>query len=175
MPSKLKVAAAALALLLYTPALIQPGPAQAQTAPDTSAAGELAYWNKIKGSSDPAQFKAYLDTYPNGMFTDLAKSKYSSLTGGDANVKAATKPMVKTEPAAKPKSTRHMKGKPAMGHAAAHKTHHQTVSKKRGKRHKVCHSAPMGACHAQKPPAFNPAPDFGSHGGGGRGGGGWGH
>lgn len=34
---------------------------------------ELAFWESIKNSTNPADFKAYLGKYPNGMFTELAK------------------------------------------------------------------------------------------------------
>lgn len=39
------------------------------------AALELSFWETIKNSKDPADFRAYLQKYPNGTFTDLAKSR----------------------------------------------------------------------------------------------------
>lgn len=39
------------------------------------AAIELAYWDTIKNSNNPADFKAYLDKYPDGQFAELAKSR----------------------------------------------------------------------------------------------------
>lgn len=39
------------------------------------AAFELAYWETIKNSSDPKDFKSYLDKYPNGHFADLARRR----------------------------------------------------------------------------------------------------
>ena len=61
---------------------------------DTSAVGELAYWNKIKGSSDPAELKLYIDTFPQGMFFDLAMSKYLAAGGSlsDLDATAAAPP-----------------------------------------------------------------------------------
>ena len=50
---------------------------------DTSAVGELAYWNKIKGSGDQGELKLYLTTFPDGMFHELAMQKYIA-SGGDA-------------------------------------------------------------------------------------------
>jgi tetratricopeptide (TPR) repeat protein len=39
------------------------------------AAIELAYWDTIKNSSNPDDFKSYLDKYPDGQFAALAKSR----------------------------------------------------------------------------------------------------
>jgi hypothetical protein len=36
---------------------------------------ELAFWESIKESSDPAEFAAYLERYPGGTFTALAESR----------------------------------------------------------------------------------------------------
>lgn len=36
------------------------------------AAFELSYWETIKNSKDPEDFKSYLDRYPDGQFTELA-------------------------------------------------------------------------------------------------------
>lgn len=39
------------------------------------AAIELSYWDTIKSSNNPDDFKAYLDKYPDGQFASLAKSR----------------------------------------------------------------------------------------------------
>jgi len=39
------------------------------------AAIELSFWESIKNSSNPDDFKAYLDKYPDGQFAALAKSR----------------------------------------------------------------------------------------------------
>jgi Flp pilus assembly protein TadD len=39
------------------------------------AAIELAYWDTIKNSNNPNDFKSYLDKYPDGQFAELAKSR----------------------------------------------------------------------------------------------------
>ena len=39
----------------------------------TKAAYELAFWNSIKNSKDPRDFAAYLEAYPNGQFSALAR------------------------------------------------------------------------------------------------------
>lgn len=50
------------------------------------AAFELSYWESIKSSTDPEDFKAYLEKYPSGQFAALAKNKIRSLP---ASTKAA--------------------------------------------------------------------------------------
>ena len=53
------------------------------------AAIELSFWESIKNSTNPDDFKAYLDKYPDGQFAALAKSRAqptrSSAPAGDAN------------------------------------------------------------------------------------------
>ena len=47
---------------------------------------ELQLWNDVKNSNDAAQIQAYLDQFPAGAFTELAKSRLASLgstPGGD--------------------------------------------------------------------------------------------
>ncbi len=39
------------------------------------AAFELAYWDTIKNSTEPKDFRSYLDKYPNGHFADLARRR----------------------------------------------------------------------------------------------------
>ncbi|HXI24654.1 MAG TPA: hypothetical protein VNG71_12385, partial [Pyrinomonadaceae bacterium] len=52
------------------------------------AAIELSFWESIKNSNNPNDFKAYLDKYPDGQFAELAKSRASaarpSSGGGDS-------------------------------------------------------------------------------------------
>jgi hypothetical protein len=40
---------------------------------------EMAYWNAIKDSRNPADIRAYITKFPNGLFVDLANSKIASL------------------------------------------------------------------------------------------------
>lgn len=42
---------------------------------DAAAATERTYWESIRNSSHPEDFRAYLNKYPNGEFIDLAKNK----------------------------------------------------------------------------------------------------
>jgi len=43
--------------------------------PENSAEAEIAYWNSIKDSVNPANFQAYLDDYPAGRFRRLAENR----------------------------------------------------------------------------------------------------
>ena len=40
---------------------------------------ELSYWETIKSSTNPEDFKAYLTRYPNGQFADLANNRVKAL------------------------------------------------------------------------------------------------
>lgn len=49
------------------------------------AAMELSFWDSIKSSTNPDDFKAYLDKYPDGQFAALAKSRANPVrSGGNA-------------------------------------------------------------------------------------------
>lgn len=44
-----------------------------------ASAFELSYWETVKNSTDPADFKAYLAKYPTGQFAELAKTRVINL------------------------------------------------------------------------------------------------
>lgn len=44
-----------------------------------SGSVEMTYWNAIKDSKSPADFRAYTTKFPGGLFVDLANSRISSL------------------------------------------------------------------------------------------------
>ena len=48
-------------------------------APAISTDAEIAYWNSIKDSGNAANFKAYLDDFPNGRFRRLAENRLREL------------------------------------------------------------------------------------------------
>ena len=50
-------------------------------APDNLPDVEIAYWNTIKDSFNPANFRAYLDDYPQGRFRRLAENRLRELDG----------------------------------------------------------------------------------------------
>ncbi|WP_432720250.1 hypothetical protein R0381_003332 [Jeongeupia wiesaeckerbachi] len=56
----------------------------AVAAPPAAKAGgseeaQMLFWSSIKDSKDPAEFQAYLDQYPNGVYAKLAEIKLSRL------------------------------------------------------------------------------------------------
>lgn len=56
------------------------GPEQAEPAPaDREDAVELAFWDSVKESDDPARLEAYLAKYPQGSFTELAQLRIGEL------------------------------------------------------------------------------------------------
>jgi uncharacterized caspase-like protein len=69
---------------------------------------ELRFWESIQSSSDPAEFQAYLNKYPNGQFAALANSRISRLRqplpaqrqGGRATESSSPAPNSPTQPAA---------------------------------------------------------------------------
>ena len=46
---------------------------------DDPAAFELAFWEAMKDSKDPAEFEAYLEQYPSGAFTALAEARLQAV------------------------------------------------------------------------------------------------
>jgi len=52
---------------------------QRPTGPGKPASNEIAFWESIKDSTDPEDFKAYLQQYPNGTFVTLARNRLKKL------------------------------------------------------------------------------------------------
>jgi hypothetical protein len=50
------------------------------------AAFELSYWETIKSSTDPEDFKAYLTRYPSGQFAELAQRRAGQLKSATSSV-----------------------------------------------------------------------------------------
>jgi hypothetical protein len=63
----------------------------------SEGASELAFWDAIKTSTDPEDFRAYLKKYPTGTFLDLANNRINSLTA-EAKQKALAAATPKEEP-----------------------------------------------------------------------------
>ena len=57
-----------------------PGRPVAEPGPADGAAFELAFWNSIQRSDDPAEYRAYLDIFPGGTFARLAQARLAALT-----------------------------------------------------------------------------------------------
>ncbi|MFY7835196.1 MAG: hypothetical protein ACOVQ0_02780 [Novosphingobium sp.] len=76
-------------LALAASALLVGGPLVAQVANGVGTPFELAFWQSVAGSDDPAVYDAYLAQYPAGTFSGLAKAKVASLRGGAPVVSAS--------------------------------------------------------------------------------------
>lgn len=75
-------------------------PAQ-KGAPALDATIENTFWNSVKDSSDPSELEAYIERYPKGHFTGLAKSRLAALSvpSGSRVDAAAPKPAPAAAPA----------------------------------------------------------------------------
>ncbi|MBB4615323.1 hypothetical protein [Novosphingobium taihuense] len=56
-----------------------PAPLCAQAANGVGSPFELAFWQSVSGSDDPAVYEAYLQQYPAGTFAGLARVKLATL------------------------------------------------------------------------------------------------
>ena len=74
-----------------------PAPAPRAETAEPAASGfdarqmELAFWQSIEGSKDPADFEAYLRKYRDGTFTDLAGNRLRQLRSGAGDVRKEEK------------------------------------------------------------------------------------
>lgn len=75
-------------------ALVAPLPLSAQPA---SEAAETAFWDSVKDSRDPAEVRAYLEKFPNGLFAPLAKIRLRNLEAAKSPAPAPT-PAASTPP-----------------------------------------------------------------------------
>ena len=57
-------------------------PAGAESSVGDPAAFQLAFWDTIKDSANPAEFAAYLEQYPDGPFAKLAEARRHALVEG---------------------------------------------------------------------------------------------
>ena len=51
---------------------------------------ELLFWESVKGSSDPADLKAYLEQFPVGVFAKLARNRLKQLSNPNTQTRGAT-------------------------------------------------------------------------------------
>jgi hypothetical protein len=56
-----------------------PASSPAEQHADDPAQFELAFWEAMKDSKDPAEFEAYLEQYPSGAFTALAETRLQAV------------------------------------------------------------------------------------------------
>ena len=65
-------------------------PASAMAQSGVGSPFELVFWQSIAASDDAAQYRAYLDQYPNGIFAALARRKIATLESRGAASPAQT-------------------------------------------------------------------------------------
>ncbi len=79
---------------------VSPMPAPAPVPTEEPPEFELAFWEAMKDSEDPAEFAAYLEKYPAGAFAKLAEARRQSLLdAADDPSRAQTAP-VESDPEA---------------------------------------------------------------------------
>ena len=62
--------------------------AQQQPPPSATAEQENLFWQSIANSTDPADFEAYLEVFPNGVFRRLAENRLAALRSPGGNAPA---------------------------------------------------------------------------------------
>src|SRR3954447_912554 len=63
---------------------------------------EQGFWDTIKGSDSAADFKAYLDSYPDGPFAAAARARLQQIDAGNQPKPASPPPPPAAPPAAAP-------------------------------------------------------------------------
>ncbi len=76
--------------------------APAQATPPVDPALDLAFWQAIVDSNDPALFQAYLDRFPDGTFAPIAKARIAAPSGAAPQVAAPVEPPPEPEPVEAP-------------------------------------------------------------------------
>ncbi len=71
-------------------------PPPSGTAGQNDRSLDLAFWNAVKDSDDPAAYQAYLDQFPNGTFISLAQLKIDKLNRGLSGQPAQSGSQVQT-------------------------------------------------------------------------------
>jgi adenylate cyclase len=73
-----------------------------EQAADSSAeaprADEIEFWDSIKQSASPLEYRVYLEQYPEGAFAPLARARLDSLENGEAIFPAASPAVVGVSP-----------------------------------------------------------------------------
>jgi len=91
-------AAVALALgVVVGPITAVPAAAQQGDSADTT------FWDSVKNSKDPAEVRAYLDKFPNGLFAALARIRLRNLEGAGGS--SAAPPAAQRTPSQPPSSS----------------------------------------------------------------------
>ena len=79
----------------FVPPEAAPAPEPSVVAAPAAATGEDTehlFWSSIQASSDPNDFQAYLERYPDGAFAPLARNRLNTLTRQETDIAALTPP-----------------------------------------------------------------------------------
>jgi len=57
---------------------------------DEASRYELTYWDSIKNSSDPADFRSYMEQYPNGKFVALARNRLKTVEASKSTTNSSS-------------------------------------------------------------------------------------
>ena len=74
---------AAFAVVLFAMLAVAPLPAEGQD--EAATATERVFWQSVADSENPADFEAYLEQWPEGVFARLARTRLAELELGDAD------------------------------------------------------------------------------------------
>jgi formylglycine-generating enzyme required for sulfatase activity len=86
-----------------------------RTTSGNASADEIAFWASIKDSTDPEDFKAYLQQYPSGKFVALAKNKLKALEAAKSSPSpTSTSPNPNNSSTTNPNPTNSSSSKTAM-------------------------------------------------------------
>ncbi|MEO0467394.1 MAG: SUMF1/EgtB/PvdO family nonheme iron enzyme [Pseudomonadota bacterium] len=83
-------------------AVAEPAAPVAVAAPAPDATIENTYWMSIKDTSDPAELDSYLKRYPEGHFSDLARSRMAALSAPAAAAAVLPPPQPAPPPTPQP-------------------------------------------------------------------------
>lgn len=91
-----------------------PDTGSANANPSTDPALDLAFWQAIVDSNDPALFQAYLDKFPQGTFAPIAAARLKALSGAtppsDTPAAPSIAPVAAAPPATQSKSPQDLFG-----------------------------------------------------------------
>jgi tetratricopeptide (TPR) repeat protein len=82
----------------YAPPPAPTAAAAPAAAPVDPQQADIAYWNSIKSSKNAADYKSYLEKYPNGEFVDLAKLRVEQYSAAVAPAVQPAEPAAAAEP-----------------------------------------------------------------------------
>ncbi|HEX6156329.1 MAG TPA: hypothetical protein VFZ54_09925 [Burkholderiales bacterium] len=74
--------------------------AQVAGAQNEELRAEMVFWESVRSSTDPADYRAYLEQYPNGKFAPLARNRLAALGAKPAAPAPSAAPAATPQPAA---------------------------------------------------------------------------